>query len=44
MFDSRELRHKVAIVGAAETDAVGVLPDRSQLQLHAEAADRKSVV
>src|SRR3546814_8798351 len=38
MFDSRELRHQVAIVGAAETDAVGVLPDRSQLQLHAEAA------
>lgn len=38
MFDSRELRHKVAIVGAAETDTVGVLPDRSQFQLHAEAA------
>ena len=38
MFDSRELSHKVAIVGAAETDTVGVLPDRSQLQLHAEAA------
>jgi acetyl-CoA acetyltransferase len=27
-----------AIVGAAETDAVGVLPDKSALQLHAEAA------
>lgn len=38
MFDSRELSHKVAIVGAAETNEVGVLPDRSQLQLHAEAA------
>lgn len=38
MFDSRELRHKVAIVGAAETNEVGVLPGHSQLQLHAEAA------
>jgi len=38
MFDSRELSHKVAIVGAAETNEVGVLPDRSQVQLHAEAA------
>ncbi|MCK9486083.1 MAG: acetyl-CoA acetyltransferase [Dehalococcoidia bacterium] len=38
MFDSRELRHKVAIVGAAETNEVGVLPNHSQLQLHAEAA------
>lgn len=38
MPDTRALRHKVAIVGAAETDAVGVLPGRSMLQLHAEAA------
>ena len=28
----------VAIVGAAETDSIGVLPDRSAIQLHAEAA------
>jgi acetyl-CoA acetyltransferase len=27
-----------AIVGAAETDVVGVIPDKSALQLHAEAA------
>jgi acetyl-CoA acetyltransferase len=27
-----------AIVGAAETDTVGVIPDKSALQLHAEAA------
>ncbi|MEX2246980.1 MAG: thiolase [Dehalococcoidia bacterium] len=27
-----------AIAGASETDAVGVLPDRSAIQLHAEAA------
>jgi acetyl-CoA acetyltransferase len=32
------LRMSAAIVGAAETDALGVLPDRSALQLHAEAA------
>ncbi len=32
------LRGKVAIVGAAETDSLGVIPDRSALQLHAEAA------
>ncbi|MEX1023103.1 MAG: acetyl-CoA acetyltransferase [Dehalococcoidia bacterium] len=38
MADTRALSHKVAIVGAAETDAVGHLPDRSMLQLHAEAA------
>jgi acetyl-CoA acetyltransferase len=29
---------QVAIVGASETDDVGVLPDRSMIQLHAEAA------
>jgi acetyl-CoA acetyltransferase len=28
----------VAIVGASETREVGVLPDRSMIQLHAEAA------
>ena len=32
------LRGKVAIIGAAETDSLGVIPDRSALQLHAEAA------
>jgi acetyl-CoA acetyltransferase len=32
------LRRKVAIVGAAETDRLGTLPDRSRLALHAEAA------
>jgi acetyl-CoA acetyltransferase len=38
MPDTRALSHKVAIVGAAETDEVGVLPDKSVLQLHAESA------
>jgi acetyl-CoA acetyltransferase len=38
MSRSRALSHKVAIVGASETDNIGVLPDRSVLQLHAEAA------
>jgi len=28
----------VAIIGASETREVGVLPDRSMIQLHAEAA------
>src|SRR5262249_58987706 len=28
----------MAIIGAAETDALGIIPDRSALQLHAEAA------
>jgi acetyl-CoA acetyltransferase len=32
------VRGKVAIVGAAETDAIGVVPDKSELHLHAEAA------
>ncbi|MSQ42342.1 MAG: thiolase [Dehalococcoidia bacterium] len=36
--DSRALRHKVAIVGAAETDTVGLLPNHSMLHLHAESA------
>lgn len=38
MPDSRSLRRKVAIVGAAETDTVGHLPNHSTLQLHAESA------
>ena len=38
MPDSKALRHKVAIVGAAETNTVGVLPQYSVLQLHAESA------
>ena len=38
MPDSTAMRHKVAIVGSAETDTVGLLPDRSMLQLHAESA------
>ena len=33
-----DLRKKVAIVGAAETDRLGRLPDMSFLQLHANAA------
>ena len=32
------LRMSAAIVGAAETDVVGVQPDKSAIQLHAEAA------
>ncbi|MBI5289134.1 MAG: thiolase, partial [Chloroflexi bacterium] len=32
------LRMGTAIVGAAETDAIGVLPDKAAIQLHAEAA------
>ena len=32
------LKRSVAIVGAAETDTLGVIPDKSVLQLHAEAA------
>ena len=32
------LRMKTAIVGAAETDVVGIQPDKSAIQLHAEAA------
>jgi acetyl-CoA acetyltransferase len=33
-----DLRKKVAIIGAAETDTVGVIPDITQLGLHAQAA------
>ena len=36
--DVRELRGRVAIVGASESDEIGVLPDKSALTLHAEAA------
>jgi len=32
------LRMGTAIVGAAETDAVGIIPDKSAIQLHADAA------
>src|SRR2546423_8990771 len=32
------LRMSAAIVGARETDEIGVLPEKSALQLHAEAA------
>ncbi|MGI8549899.1 MAG: thiolase C-terminal domain-containing protein [Dehalococcoidia bacterium] len=31
-------KNAVAIVGAAETDTIGVIPDKSAIQLHAEAA------
>ena len=33
-----QIRHKVAIVGAAETDDLGTLPSMSRLALHAQAA------
>ena len=36
--DANGLRGKVAIVGASESDEIGVLPDKSALTLHAEAA------
>ena len=29
---------RAAIVGAAETDMLGIQPDKSAIQLHAEAA------
>ena len=32
------LRLGAAVVGAAETDTIGVIPDKSAIQLHAEAA------
>ena len=32
------LRMRAAIVGAAETDTLGIQPDKSAIQLHAEAA------
>ena len=31
-------RNQVAVVGAAETTKLGVIPDMSQIQLHADAA------
>ena len=31
-------RHQVAVVGAAETTELGVIPNTSQIQLHADAA------
>ena len=31
-------RNAVAVVGAAETTKLGVIPDASQIQLHADAA------
>ena len=33
-----QIRHKVAIVGAAEIDDLGQLPHMSRLALHAQAA------
>ena len=33
-----DLRKKIAIIGAAETDTVGVLPGISEIELHAQAA------
>ena len=33
-----QIRHKVAIVGAAETDDLGRMPHLSRLTLHAQAA------
>ena len=38
MAGYKELRGQVAIVGAAECDEIGVVPDKSVLQLHAEGA------
>ena len=35
---ARDMRGKVAIVGASESDEIGVLPEKSALTLHAEAA------
>jgi acetyl-CoA acetyltransferase len=32
------VKGKVAVIGAAETDTVGVIPDKSMIQLHAESA------
>ena len=38
---ARGMRGKVAIVGASESDEIGVLPDKSALTLHAEAASQR---
>ena len=40
MPDSTALRHKVAIVGASETEQLGRIPDMSAVQLNADAAFR----
>ncbi len=36
--DRRRLSSKVAIVGADESDEIGIVPGKSSLELHAEAA------
>ena len=38
MIDGRRLSGRVAIVGADESDEIGIVPHKSTLQLHAEAA------
>ncbi len=38
MTNPRDLSGKFAIVGVAESDEMGILPNKSALQLHAEAA------
>ena len=38
MAGYKELKGQVAIVGAAESDEIGVVPNKSVLQLHAEGA------
>jgi len=37
-WDMRDLRRQVAIIGAAESDQLGIVPDKSAVQLHVEAA------
>ena len=36
--DFRNLSRQVAIIGVAEPDQMGIVPDKSPIQLHAEAA------
>lgn len=38
MPDRKQLSGKTAIVGVAESDKIGLVPDKSAMQLHAEAA------
>ena len=38
MANPKDLSGKFAIVGVAESDEMGILPHKSALQLHAEAA------
>src|SRR5437867_9771316 len=38
MTDPKDLSGKFAIVGVAESDEMGIVPHKSALQLHAEAA------